>query len=43
MARWIASSKRRHLLAQPGVFGFQLGVSFFQRHASMLRLLRKSA
>jgi hypothetical protein len=32
-----------HLLSQDGVLGFQLGVAFFRRHASMLRLLCKSA
>jgi hypothetical protein len=35
--------QRRHLLAQPGVLSFQLGVACFQRQVSMLLLLHKSA
>jgi len=38
-----AFQQRPHLLAQGDILGFQLGGVFFQRHASMLRLLRKSA
>ncbi len=37
-----ARKQPRDLLEQPGVLGFQLGISFFQRHASMLHLFRKS-
>ena len=38
-----AFQQRPHLLSQGGVLGFEFGDLFLWRHASMLRLLCKSA